>query len=143
MDERFTPRPLAGWYMAAAIASALLMAAAVVIYATHHLLVDMARLPLDQQQALKAEPGWVRFAAGAAALTGFVGAVLLVLRRRAAEPLLMSSLIATLIWLVGLFASPLSESMSTNDIAVAVVAGVLDWTIYWFARHSRQRGWLS
>jgi hypothetical protein len=142
MDERFTPRPVAGWYMAAALGSLLLMAAAVVIYATHHLFVDVARLPLDQRAALQAEPLWVRIVAGAAVLTGFAGALLLVLRRRSAEPLLMLSLIATLVWLAGLFASPVRESLSTNDIAVAVVAAALSWTIYWFARHSRQRSWL-
>lgn len=142
MDERFTPRPVAGWYMAAAIGSLLLMAVAVAIYATHHLFVDVARLPLDQRVALQAEPLWVRLAAGAAVLTGFAGALLLVLRRRSAEPLLLLSLIATLVWLAGLFASPMRESLSTNDVAVAVVAAALSWTIYWFARHSRQRGWL-
>lgn len=142
MDERFTPRPVAGWYMAAAIGSLLLMAAAVAIYATHHLFVDVARLPLDQRVALQAEPQWVRIVAGAAVLTGFAGALLLVLRRTSAEPLLLLSLIATLVWLAGLFASPVRESLSTNDIAVAVVTAVLSWTIYWFARHSRQRGWL-
>lgn len=142
MDERFNPRPVAGWYMIAAVAALLLVAVAVAIYATHHLFVDMARLPLDQQQALRAEPPWVRIAAGAAVLTGFAGALLLVLRRRAAEPLLMLSLIAIMVWLAGLFLSPLRDAMSTNDLAVAIVAALLGWTIYLFARHSRQRGWL-
>ncbi|MEO8454357.1 MAG: hypothetical protein ABI454_04300 [Sphingomicrobium sp.] len=142
MDERFNPRPVAGWYMAAAIGSLVLMAAAVAIYATHHLFVDVARLPLDQRVALQAEPQWVSIAAGAGVLTGFAGALLLVLRRTSAQPLLLLSLIATLVWLAGLFASPVREALSTNDIAVAVVATVLSWTIYWFARHSRQRGWL-
>jgi hypothetical protein len=142
MDERFTPRPVAGWYMAAAIGSLLLMAAAVAIYATHHLFVDAARLPLDQRAALQAEPQWVSIAAGAAVLTGFAGALLLVLRRNSADPLLLLSLIATLVWLAGLFASPVRESLSTNDVAVAAVTAVLSWTVYWFARHSRQRGWL-
>ncbi|MEP7130612.1 MAG: hypothetical protein ABI770_05730 [Sphingomicrobium sp.] len=142
MDERFNPRPVAGWYMIAAVAALLLMAVAVAIYATHHVFVDVARLPLDQQQALRTEPQWVRIAAGAAVLTGFAGALLLVLRRRAAEPLLMLSLIAMMVWLAGLFLTPLRDAMSTNDLAVAIVAGLVDWTIYMFARHSRQRGWL-
>jgi hypothetical protein len=142
MDDRFTPRPLAGWYMAAAIGSLLLMAGAAAIFATHHLFVDVTRLPLDQRRALEAEPAWVSLAAGVAVLTGFAGALLLVLKRKAAEPLLMLSLIATLAWLAGLVVSPLRESLSTNDIAVAVFAALINWTIYWFARHSRQRGWL-
>src|SRR5437870_5481936 len=135
MDTRFRRRPIAGWYMVGAIGSLLLMAAALAIYATHHLFVDIARLPLDQKQALQAEPGWVSAAAGAAVLTGFVGALLLVLKRRAAEPLMVLSLISPWIWLVGLFVSPVREFTSPNDIAVAVVAAVLDWTVYWFARH--------
>ena len=138
-----TGRRVAGWYMAAAIASFLLMAAATAIYATHHLFVDLARLPLDQRQALEAEPKWVSLAAGAAVLTGLAGALLLVLKRRSAESLLMLSLIATFVWLAGLFATPLlRQSMSTNDAAVALVVALISWTIYWFARHSRQRGWL-
>jgi Na+/proline symporter len=142
MDERFNPGPVAGWYMVAAIASLLLMAVAAAIYATHHLFVDMAHLPLDQQQAFRAEPAWVRIAGGAAVLTGFAGAVLLVLRRRAAEPLLMLSLIAIIVWLAGLLLSPLREAVSTNDLAVAIITVLIDSTIYLFARHSRQRGWL-
>jgi hypothetical protein len=36
----------------------------------------------------------------------------------------------------------LRDALGTDDIAVAVVVAVITWTIYWFARHSRQRGWL-
>jgi hypothetical protein len=136
-------RPVASWYLAAAILSFLLMAAATAIYATHHLFVDVSHLPLDQRQALEAEPLWVSIAAGAAVLTGLAGTLLLVLRRKAAEPLLLLSLVVTLAWLAGLFATPLlREGMSTNDTAVAVVVALISWTIFWFARHSRQRGWL-
>ena len=142
MDEPLGHRPVARWYWAAAIASLLLMAGGAAIFATHHLFVDLARLPLDQQQALRAEPSWVRTAAGAAVLTGFAGALLLVTRRKAAEPMLILSVIATLAWLAGLLFSPLRDVLSTNDIAVAIVAALLDWTIYLFARHSGQRGWL-
>ena len=35
-----------------------------------------------------------------------------------------------------------SDLVTTNDIAVAVVVLAITWTIFWFARHSRQRGWL-
>jgi positive regulator of sigma E activity len=76
-------------------------------------------------------------------LTGLAGTVMLVLKRKPAEPVLLLSLIATLIWLAGLFATPLlRQSMSTNDAAVALATVLISWTIYWFARHSRQRGWL-
>jgi len=44
---------------------------------------------------------------------------------------------------VGLMtATTLRDLLSTTEIAVLVVTVGLAWTIYWFARHSRQRGWL-
>jgi hypothetical protein len=74
---------------------------------------------------------------------GLLGALLLVMRRRAAEWALLISLIAVLVWLAGLvLVTPLRESMSANDLLVAIIVSALTWTIYWFARHSRQRGWL-
>ena len=76
-------------------------------------------------------------------LVGVVGAVMLLLRRKAAVPLTLLSLICAAVWFAGLFAAPrLRDLLSTNDIAVSVVVVALSWTIFWFARHSRMRGWL-
>jgi hypothetical protein len=36
-----------------------------------------------------------------------------------------------------------SELVTTNDIAVAFVVVLITGTIWSFARHSRQRGWLK
>ena len=48
------------------------------------------------------------------------------------------------VWFAGLFVTPRLRDLLSTDRhrrrAVVVVA--LVWTIYWFARHSRQRGWL-
>ena len=56
---------------------------------------------------------------------------------------LYGKLIAVLVWLAGLLlASQVRENMSANDLLVAIVVTALTWTIYWFARHSRQREWL-
>jgi len=47
------------------------------------------------------------------------------------------------VWLAGLLlATGLRETMAANDLVVAIVVTGLTWTIFWFARHSRQRGWL-
>jgi positive regulator of sigma E activity len=65
------------------------------------------------------------------------------MRRRFAEWALLVSLVAVLVWLAGLvLVSPLRDNLSANDLIVAIVVTALTWTIYWFARHSRQRGWL-
>src|SRR4051812_34315531 len=142
MDDRFTPRPIAGWFMVAAVASLLFMLIGCAVYAMH-VYTDPATLPLDQRAMFEAEPGWVTSALGLASVIGAIGAVMLVRRRNASVPLLLVSLLGAIVWVVGLLATPqLRDLLSTNEIAVVLVVLALTWTIYWFARHSRQRGWL-
>lgn len=141
-DDRFTPQPTAGWYMPAAIASLLFMGLGCIMYLTH-VFADPASMPLDQRTAYEAEPVWVTAAFALAVWVGLAGTVLLVMRKRLAEAALLVSLGAVLVWLAGLVVvAPLRESMSANDLLVAIVVTALTWTIFWFARHSRQRGWL-
>lgn len=142
MNDAYTPRPLAGWYMPAAIASMLFMGLGCVTYMMH-VLADPNALPLDQRAAMEAEPIWVTAAYAVAVWVGLAGGLLLVMKKRAAEWALLISLIAVLVWVAGLLlVAPLRNSMSANDLLVAIVVAAVTWTIYWFARHSRQRGWL-
>lgn len=142
MDERFTPRPVAGWYMIAAIASFLLMllgCAALVM----HVSTNPATLPLDQRALFEAEPQWVLAASAFGFVAGALGSLLLILRHHAAERAMLASLLGMLVWLVGMFATPgFRDLLTADEIAVLVVLVALTWTIFWFARHSRQRGWL-
>jgi hypothetical protein len=143
MDEPVTPRPAPGWYMPAAILSFLLMAAAALIYVTHHVMVDPATLPLDVRAAYEAEPIWMNVVAGIMVGAGLVGTLLLVLKRRAAVPLMLLSIVALLVFLAGMFLVPaLRDRLSTHDFAVAIIAALVTWTIYAFARRSRRNGWL-
>ncbi|MEO6256521.1 MAG: hypothetical protein ABIO69_06915 [Sphingomicrobium sp.] len=142
MEDDFKPRELAGWYKPAAVASLLFMALGCISYLMH-VLADPASLPLDQRAAFEAEPMWVTAAYAIAVWIGLAGAAMLVMRKKLAEPLLMVSLVAVLVWLAGLLlVTDLRENMSANDLLVAIVVTALTWTIFWFARHSRQRGWL-
>ena len=141
-DERFTPRPVAGWYMVAALGSLLFMAFGCFAYVTH-VTADPASIPLDQRAAFDAEPLWLTAAYAVAVWVGLAGTVLLVLKRKLAQTLLLVAMVAVTAWLAGLFLVPeLSDAVSTNDLAVAVVIVAITWTIFWFARHSAQRGWL-
>jgi positive regulator of sigma E activity len=100
-------------------------------------------MPFDQRAAYEAEPAWVIGAYAVAVWVGLAGSVLLLIRRKLAEWLLLVSLTAVLVWLAGLLlVTRLRETMSANDLLVAIVVAALTWTIFWFARHSRQRGWL-
>jgi putative Mn2+ efflux pump MntP len=142
MDEHFAPRPLAGWYLPAAIASLLFMILGCAAYLMH-VTADPAQMPPDQRAAYDALPVWVTAAFAVAVWAGAAGALLLVLRRKLAEPLLLVSLVAVLMWLAGMMLTArVRDSMSTNDWIVPIVVATLTWTIFWFARHSRQREWL-
>ena len=142
MDDRFTPRPLAGWYMPAAIASLLFMLAGCAALVMH-LTADPAGLPLDQRMLLEAEPKWVLAASAVAFVAGALGGLLLLLRRRAAQWLMLISFVGMLAWFAGMFATPnFRDLLGTDQVAILLVILALGWTILWFARHSRQRGWL-
>jgi magnesium-transporting ATPase (P-type) len=142
MDERFTPRPVARWYMIAAVVSVLLMLLPFV-GALIHLTTDPATLPLDERAQFEAEPIWMVAAFGLTGLAGAIGGLMLVLRRKAAEPLLLIALVGIACWFAGLFVNAqLRDLLSTGQIAMALIVVAIVWTIYWFARHSRMRGWL-
>ena len=142
MTESFERQPIARWFMIAAIASVLFMALGCAVYVMH-VTADPATLPLDQRAAYAAEPSWLTGLNAVAVWGGVIGALFLVMKRKLAETLLLVSFVATLLWLAGLLLVPtLRDALSTNDIAVAVIVTLITGTIYSFARHSRQRGWL-
>src|SRR3954470_15289541 len=105
MDERYAPRPVAAWYWIGAAASLLFMLIGCAVYGMHAY-TDPATLPLDQRAMFEAEPKWVTTMLGVASILGTAGAILLLLRRRPAVPLLLASLIVALIWFAGLFITP-------------------------------------
>lgn len=142
MDERFDPRPMSGWFYIGAIASMLVMGLGCVALVMH-VTADPRALPLDQRALLEVEPQWVLAASSFGFVAGLIGSILLLLRRRQAERVLLVSLLGIVVWFVGIFATPgFRDLLSTEQIAILVITLGLAWTIYWFARHSGQRGWL-
>ncbi len=68
---------------------------------------------------------------------------MLLLKRKLAEPLLLVSLIAAVLTFLPYAIVPaVRDNITANDIAAALIVLALTWTVFWFARHSRQRGWL-
>ena len=141
-DDPYAPRPVAGWYMIAAIAALLFMSFGCVIYVMA-MMADVAAMPLDQRAAREATPAWVTGANAIAVWAGLAGTVLLLVKNRLAEPVMAVSLLAVTAWLGGMIGvGRLREALSASDLLVAIVVTALTWTIFWFARHSRQRQWL-
>jgi putative Mn2+ efflux pump MntP len=142
MDDHYAPRPVAAWYTPAAIASLLFMVMGCIMYLMH-VFADPAQMPPDQRTAYEALPIWVTAAFAISVWAGAAGALMLVLRKKYAEMLLLVSLVAVLVWLGGMMlTTQVRENMSANDLLMAIVIVALTWTIFWFARHSRQREWL-
>lgn len=141
-EDPFAPRPLAGWYYAGALASFLFMLLGCAVFLLH-MTTNPGTLPLDERAAFLAIPAAVNALNGVAVGLGIASAIMLLLRRRISEPLMFATLIATAAWLGGLMVVPATrEAMTANDMAVLIAILAIVWTIYWFARHSRQRGWL-
>ena len=142
MDERFTPRPVARWFIVATIVS-LLFGLLICFGYLVHLTTDPTSLALDERALYEAEPAWVSGAFGLTGAAVAIGSILLILRRKAAEPVLLVALAAGAVWFAGLLLVPqLRDLLLTAEIGLAVVVVIITWTIFWFARHSRQRGWL-
>lgn len=142
-DDAFSPRPLARWFWAAAAASLLFM-----IIGCGGYLIDVttadADIPLDRRTLYAARPWWQMAAYGTAVWVGLAGAALLLVRRRLAEPLLLVSLVAAVLTFLPYLAVPgVRDNLTTGDIAGAIIVLAVTWTIYMFARHSRQRGWIA
>jgi hypothetical protein len=139
----YSPRPEAPWFRWAGYASLLWFVLGVASY-IYHVTLDPATLPADQQAMMAAVPDWMTSFFALAVWTGLAGGVLLVMRRKAAEPLLFTSLVGAVMQFSAYFVDPeLRELVPIDGLAVPVIILALTWTVFWFARHSRQRGWLK
>ena len=142
MSEHYKRQPLARWYWIAAIASVLFMALGCWDYLTV-VTTDPARLQLDERNFAQAQPIWQIAAYAIAVWVGLLATVLLLLRRRAAEPLLLVSLVAAVFSFLPYATVPaIRDNITTNDIALAIGILLITGSIWSFARHSHQRGWL-
>jgi hypothetical protein len=142
MDDQYAVRPVAGWFKFAALVSVLFMMLGCAGYLVS-VTVDPNSLPLDQRNLMLARPLWMVAAYAVAVWVGLAGAILLLMRRKLAVPLLLVSLVgAVLTFLPYAVVPAVSNLVTTNDIAVAVAVVLITGTIWSFARHSRQRGWL-
>lgn len=141
-DNPYAPRPLARWYWIAAIAALLFMIVACAGFVIDRM-TDPASLPLDQRVVAMARPWWMIVAYGIAVWSGLAGTVMLLLRRRLAQPLLLLSLIGAIgTFLPYAIVPGIRDNITSNDIAFAIGIIAITWTIFWFARHSGQRGWV-
>lgn len=142
-DEPFGPEPLARWYWVGSTASFLFMALGCFMY-LKQVTTNPASLPADQRQVAALMPWWQNGGLAIGVWAGLAATIGLFLRRAWAERALMLSLLGVVIWIGAFIAvKELRETAPADTLSIPAVVLVVTWTIYWFARHSRQRGWLK
>lgn len=99
----------------------------------------------EQIELMEATPAWVTGVFAVATFAGFLGALLLVLKRKLAVPLFGISLIAVLIqngyaW----FATNSAEVYGTvQGYVMPLLVIVISIFLYWYSKGSAAKGWLK
>ena len=143
MNEINPQRAVPRWFTIAALAAVVWEIAGCAMYLMQ-VRVDPASLPLDQRALWDAAPSWMIAAYAVAVWVGLVGAILLVMRRRLAEKLLLVSLVAVLVQFSALLLVPELRNLTTSDaLFLPFVIIVACYVIWHFAFTSRRAGWLQ
>lgn len=142
MDDDHITRAVPAWFTAVAVLALLFEAFGCWMYVVQ-VSADPASLPLDERAMWAATPTWMVAAYAIAVWVGLAGALLLVLRRRLAVPLLLVSLVAVIVQFSGLFLVPqLRQTVPESALAAPVILILACYLIFQFARVAQRRGWL-
>ena len=142
MDDRDSGARVPAWFWVVAGLALLFEAFGCFMYLVQ-VSADHASLPLDQRAMWDATPTWMVAAYAIAVWVGVVGALLLLMRRKLAVPVLLVSLIAVVVQFSGLFLVPQLRQTVPDTALVAPIALVVScYLIFQFARLANKRGWL-
>jgi hypothetical protein len=142
MDDNRSVAPAPTWFSVAAIGALLweMLGCALLVM---HAITDPVTLPRDQQAIWQATPSWMNFAWGFAVVSGLAGAILLLTRKRRAEPLLLLSLVAVAVQFSGMLLVPaLRELIASDDLLAPFLVLLVCYGIWMLARRGRNEGWL-
>ena len=106
---------------------------------------QIAALPAGQQQLWNTMPAWAWVVYGVAVVSGALGAILLLMNKRAARPLFVVSLLAIIVqftqaFLPGGAVEVLGAAVALPMPAVITLVGVLQ---VWLSRKAIARGWIA
>jgi hypothetical protein len=104
---------------------------------------EIAALPIDQGQMLAARSGIYYAAFAMAVWVGLTGTVLLLMRQKLAEPLLLVSLIGVVAqFAIALLTPAMSQVTPDSAYALPIAIFVICYGIYMLSRKARKQGWL-
>ena len=143
-DMSVSARP--GWFRIAAIVFLLWNLFGIYMFWTQHSMTreQVAALPAGQQQLWNAMPMWMWVVYGIAVLSGALGALMLLLNKRAAFVLFVVSLLAIVVqyaqaFLPGGAVEVLGAAAALPLPIVIAVVGLLQ---VWVSRKAIARGWI-
>jgi hypothetical protein len=141
MDEQ-TQSTVPAWFRIAAVLALLWELFGCFMYVTQ-VTTDVASLPIDQRAMWNATPPWIIGAYAVAVWGGLLGAVLLLMRRKLAEHLLLLSLIAVVVQFGGVLLVPALRQVTPDSaFALPIAIFLVCYGIYMLSRRARKRGWL-
>jgi hypothetical protein len=145
--EKVSASARPGWFRIAAIVFLLWNLFGCYMFWTQYSMTpkQIAALPAGQQQLWNAMPAWMWIIYGVAVVSGALGAVMLLLNKRAAMPLFGVSLIAIVVqfaqaFLPGGAVQVLGAGAALPMPAVITLVGVLQ---VWLSRKAIARGWIA
>ena len=142
MDDDREANAAPAWLRLASLAALLWEIAGCALYIMR-VSTDPAGLPPDQRAIFDATPAWVLAAFAVAVWSGLAGAILLLMRRRIAAPVLLLSLVAVVAQNSALVLDPgLRNLVASDDLLVPFVIVVVCYAIWHMAWQARRSGWL-
>jgi hypothetical protein len=132
-----------GWFTPAAIGAVLWEALGSAMF-LFQAFAEPAKLPIDQRAAWAATPAWMNGAWAFAVVTGIAGAVLLVMRKRQSEPLLLLSFLAVVVQFSGMILVPALRNLTnSDDLFMPFIVGLICYGVWHLAHKARKEGWLA
>ncbi len=150
MDEQVEAAPATTsgtptWFWVAAVLALLFELVGCYFYLAEVRLTDaqIAGLPIDQGAMLAARPAAYYAALAVAVWVGLAGTVLLLMRRRLAEPLLLVSLVGVAAQFgIAVLSPAMSETTPSAAYNLPIAIFVICYGIWILSRMARKRGWL-
>jgi len=105
---------------------------------------DLAQMSEAERMIYQDPPMWVTSAFAIAVVTGMLGSLALLLRKRWATPLFVVSLIGVIVQRIHIFfMTNFVEVMDAERLLLPVLVFVIAVFLVWFAAASGRKGWLA
>ncbi|RYZ74992.1 MAG: hypothetical protein EOP91_00535 [Lysobacteraceae bacterium] len=103
----------------------------------------IAAMPPAQQQVYASAPAWLDIPFAVAVVCGVLASACLLLRRRAAAPLFMFSLLGVVLQTIGTYATtPAWQASGSSGLAMPLMLVVIAAYLWWYSHTAATRGWL-